>query len=77
MRERHLDADEVADSRETYGYGTGRFMFTDENDITYDLTQLLDANGDPLVDFSHEGQGPVAKTVRESALSICVADHPR
>jgi hypothetical protein len=76
----HADQANACDdsaARETYGYGTGRFMFTDENNVTYDLTQLLDANGDPLYDFSHEGQGPVAKDMRERALQICVEDHPR
>ena len=76
----HADQDNACDdsaARQTYGYGTGRFMFTDEDSVTYDLTQLLDANGDPLYDFSHEGQGAVAKSVRENALSICVQDHAR
>lgn len=61
-------------ARQTYGFGTGRYTFTDESGTTHDLTQLLDSSGDPLVDFSHEGQGPVPREVRDRAMAICVED---
>jgi len=76
----HADQDNGCDdskARETYGYGTGRFMFTDGDGQAHDLTQLLAADGQPLIEFSHEGQGPVEQVMRERALSICVQDHPR
>ena len=58
-------------ARETYGFGTGRFMHTDGDGVTYDLTQMLDASGARLVDFSHEGQGPVPIDKISRALSLC------
>jgi hypothetical protein len=76
----HADQDNACDdskARETYGFGTGRFMFTDENAVSYDLTQLLDAAGDPIVEFSHEGQSEVPRAMRDRALTVCVPDQPR
>lgn len=76
----HADQANACDdskARETYGFGTGRYTFTDENNVTYDLTQLLDAAGNPIVEFSHEGQGEVPRAMRDRALSICVQDQAR
>lgn len=61
-------------ARQTYGFGTGRYNFTDDTGTTYDLTQLLDADGNSLVDFGHEGQGPVPIDVIGRALDVCVTD---
>ena len=52
-------------------------MFTDDSDVTHDLTQMLAADGTPLVDFSHEGQGPVPEVMRTAAMNRCVEDHER
>lgn len=60
------------DARESFGFGTGRFELTDDQGQTHDLTQLLDAEGRPIVDFAHEGQGAVPLDVIERALDIQV-----
>lgn len=57
---------------ETYGFGTGRHMLTDEAGTTFDLTQLLDMDGNSLYDFAHEGQGPVPMDMMQRALDTCV-----
>ena len=59
-------------AREVYGFGTGRYTLTDETGKVHDLTQMLDENGDPIVDFSHEGQGPVPKDMMQRALEHCI-----
>ena len=61
-------------ARESYGFGTGRFMETDGDGVTYDLTQLIDEQGTPLVDFSHIDQGAVPIDMIERALKICVTE---
>ncbi len=71
------DACSTSKARETYGFGTNRFTFTDEDGLTHDLTQLLDGAGDPIIEFSHEGQGAVPRAMRDRAMSICVEDDPR
>jgi len=57
---------------ETYGFGTGRHMMTDEDGVTHDLTQLLAADGTPLYDFTHEGQGAVPMDMMQRAMDTCV-----
>lgn len=59
-------------ARETFGFGTGRHMETDGDGTTYDLSQVIEADGTPVVDFSHEGQSAVPIDMINRALSICV-----
>lgn len=70
----HADASRdcsTEQARQSYGFGTGRFTHADGSGVTYDLTQMLAADGTALVDFSHEGQGPVPIQVIDRALSLC------
>ncbi len=46
-------------------------MFTDEDGVEHDLTQLLNPDGTSRVDFSHEGQGAVPADMIQRALDIC------
>ncbi|MBL91176.1 MAG: hypothetical protein CMH56_05095 [Myxococcales bacterium] len=55
-----------------YGFGTGEFMLRDGEGQAYDLTQILDENGDPIVDFAHEGTGAVPPDVIQRAMEITV-----
>ena len=47
-------------------------MLEDGEGNAYDLTQILDDDGEPMVDFAHEGTGPVPKEKRERAMDIKV-----
>lgn len=62
------------EARETYGFGTGLYEWTDDTGTTYDLTQLLEPDGTPVVDFAHEGQGAVPMDVIGRALDVCVSN---
>jgi hypothetical protein len=68
------DGSNVEQVRGVYGFGTGEHMISVPNSdggITdYDPTRILDADGEPIVDFAHEGSGPVSKTRIENALGI-------
>lgn len=70
----HADANDdcsTDNARQTYGFGTGRYMFTDSDGTSHDLTQLLDPAGNPIVNFSHAGQGPVPIGAINRALAVC------
>lgn len=46
--------------RLTYGFGNGAYTFTDgTTGIEYDLTRMIDEDGEPEVAFSHPGTGPI------------------
>jgi hypothetical protein len=66
------DGNNLADVRGTYGFGTGRFTFTDGEGVLWDLTRVLDDAGDPLVGFGHEGTSTVPRTIIERALAVVV-----
>jgi len=66
------DGSNEAAVKGVYGYGTGEFMLEDGEGNAYDLTQILDAEGEPMVDFAHEGTGPVPADKRERAMEIKV-----
>ena len=76
----HPDAggrDNSALLRQTYGFGTGRFVVEDGDGVPWDLSAFLDEAGELIGDFPHPGTGPVPEDVRERALSIPVVPHPR
>jgi len=78
----HRRAPEAGDDneeklRETYGFGTGRFMVTDGDGIEHDVSAFLDEDGELISDFPHANTGPVPREVRERATSIEVVPHPR
>ena len=50
----------------------GDTMLRDGEGHAYDLTQILDEEGEVMVDFAHEGTGPVPKEKRERAMDIKV-----
>jgi hypothetical protein len=55
--------------RLTYGFGDGSYTFTDgTTDIEYDLTQMIDANGEPVVAFAHPGTRPISMERIQKAL---------
>ena len=54
----------------TYGFGDGSVMVTDGNQLTHDLTQLLDSKGDLISDFPHPNTGPVPEAMRRRALAV-------
>ena len=64
--------------RATYGFGeVDGPTYTDGDGVEHNLTQILDENGDPLVEFGHTGAGAVSKARIEKAMSIHVTPHPR
>lgn len=63
--------------RSAYGFGTGRFFQADGDGVLYDLTRVLDDNGEPIVDFGHEGTGTVPAAVIVRALSVTVEPQAR
>ena len=67
----HVKPDEsnMEQVRHVYGFGTGEFFMTDEDGQMHDLTQILDPMGDPLVEFGHEGHGPVPKEMVDRILN--------
>lgn len=61
---------EITRVRGVYGFGTGEFVLPGPNGQTSDALQFLDADGQPLTTWVHEGTGPVNPTRRERALSV-------
>lgn len=72
-----LGRDNSALLRETYGFGTGRYMARDGDGRLYDLTAFLDEEGRLISDFPHPNTGPVPADVRERALAVTVVPQPR
>ena len=62
---------------ETYGYGNGEELVSDEDGIVHDITAFLHENGELKDTFPHPNTGPVPAEIRERALSILVRPHPR
>ena len=56
--------------RGVYGYGTGEFMLTNPEGPDVDALQFLDADGNQLTDFAHQGTGPLSAQVRERAIGV-------
>jgi len=69
--------DNSAKLRETYGFGTGRFMILDGEGVEHDLSAFLDEEGNLMSDFPHPNTGPVPREIRERAMGIEVVPHPR
>jgi hypothetical protein len=67
----HVKPDEsnMEEVRHTYGFGTGEFFMPDEDGMMHDLTQILDDQGEPIVEFGHEGAGPVPADVIDRILN--------
>ncbi len=70
----HIKEDEsnIVEARATYGFGSGKVFLSDGDGVQYDLTQILDDAGTPIVDFAHEGVSSVSKERIQRALSIRV-----
>jgi hypothetical protein len=66
------DGSNLAEVKGRYGFGTGKFMMKDGEGTAYDLSQILDASGMPIVDFAHSGTGPVSPEKRQAAMDIRV-----
>ena len=64
--------EEMARVRGVYGFGTGEFMLAAPSADPVDGLQFLDANGDPLTTWVHEGTGPAAPDVLQRALDVIV-----
>ncbi len=62
--------EELERVRGVYGYGTGEFMLTNPEGPDIDALQFLDADGNQLTDFAHEGTGPLSSQVRERAIGV-------
>jgi hypothetical protein len=67
-------AEEVTRVRGVYGYGTGEFMLPNPDGEPVDSLQFLDADGNSLVEWIHEGTGPVNAEARERAMSVILED---
>jgi hypothetical protein len=56
--------------RATYGFGANRFTATDPmTRMSIDLTQMIDAAGNPVLAFPAPDSGPLPMTIIERALS--------
>jgi len=67
------DGSNQAILRETFGWGSGRFIIPDGDGVEYDLTQVADeATGEALVGMSHAGTDVLPKEVIERMLAITV-----
>ena len=66
-----------AQLNETYGFGNGQFMETDDEGVEYDLSGFLDADGNLISTFPHPQTGPVPAEIRERALSVIVEAAPQ
>jgi len=53
-----------------YGYGTGEFILQNPDGDPVDALQFLDAGGNAMTSFVHEGTGPVSAEARERALGV-------
>ncbi len=71
------ETDNSARLRETFGFGNGRYIGTDGDGQTYDLTAFLDEDGQLISEFPHPNTGPLSEEVRRRALEILVTPHPR
>lgn len=54
---------------ETIGRGSGRIQIPDGNGVMYDLTQVVDEQGQPTVGLGHEGSGVLPPAVVERMLA--------
>ena len=75
----HINPEEtnVDEVRATYGFGNGKYFVTDEDGIMHDMSKVLDDMGIPLVEFAHEGTGPVPMEMLDRALEVRVDPQPR
>ncbi len=71
------EPENAARLRETYGYGTGEFLATDDQAVTYDLSAFLNEDGELTSDFPHPNTGPVPPELRDRAASILVVPQSR
>jgi len=60
--------------RATYGFGNGVTVpeLVDETGVPYDLSRMLDDEGNPISEFGHEGTGPVSPEVRQRAMQTSI-----
>lgn len=62
--------EELARVRGIYGFGTGEFMLQGAQGEMVDGLQFLDADGNHLTTWFHEGTGPASPEVRDKALGV-------
>jgi hypothetical protein len=61
---------------ETYGFGNGQVIETDDEGTSYDLTGFLDEDGNLTSTFPHPRTGPVPANIRERARAVIVEPAP-
>ena len=61
---------------ETYGFGNGQVIETDDEGTSYDLTGFLDEDGNLTSTFPHPRTGPVPADIRERARAVIVEPAP-
>ena len=64
--------EELARVRGVYGFGTGEFMLPGAQGEMVDGLQFLDAAGEELTTWFHDGTGPASAEVRDRALGVVV-----
>ena len=69
--------DNTTTLNETYGFGSGRFTFVDNDGVEHDLTAFLDNTGALISEFPHPNTGPVPAATREKAMSVEVVPQSR
>jgi hypothetical protein len=71
----HLAADTEAERtriKGVLGYGTGEYMLLGSDGVKVDGLQFLDANGDQITTWVHEGTGALSPAMQSSLLSTVV-----
>ena len=66
--------EELTRVKGVYGYGTGEFMLDNPMGAPVDALQFLDADGNSITDWVHEGTGPLSPEVRERALGVILSE---
>ena len=67
-------AAELARVRGVYGFGTGEFMLDDPEGEPVDALQFLDADGNQLTDWVHDGSGPLPEDRRDRAIGVILSE---
>jgi hypothetical protein len=69
--------EELSRVKGVYGYGTGEFMLDNPLGEPVDALQFLDADGNSITDWVHEGTGPLRAEVRERALGVILGEEEK
>ncbi len=65
---------ELARVRGVYGFGTGEFVLPGPDGQEVDGLQFLDADGNDVTSWVHEGTGPLAPDVMDRALGVVLEE---